>query len=360
VSSDAAPEQHAPADDYLQRAELMAELGRYDEAVAELGFAITLDQGSVRAWTMLARVHLAAERPEEALVAADTAVTVASATVGASGDVAGWASPLVARGLALADLRRFAEAAQVADQLLVRGPADPYAQRSAAGILADARNGQAALNAAWRGVELAPQEPQAHLVLGLVAARLDLFDLAERAYREALRLDPELADARDDVGQMRLERRRYAQALEQVAATVTVTPVRVASVRSVGESLLRLVLYGAGYSIVAAVLVAYLATASGPASRTWAAVLAVIGGVLVWRFASAVPGLVKTILPDLLHRDRTLALAVYAALAAPVLILLYAFVGTPWPLVLAIAATAVAELAVLRRYGPASTPPSSR
>lgn len=354
MSSDAAPEQHASADDYVQRAELLAELGRYDEAAAELGFAITLDQDSTRAWTMLARVHLVAGRPEEALVAAETAVAVSTATAAIPGAAPDWASPLVARGLALVDLRRFGEAAEAADQLLARGPADAYAQRSAAGILADARNGQGALNAAWRGVELAPQESQAHLVLGMIAARLDLFDLAERAYGEALRLDPELADAPNDVGQIRLERRRYAQALEQVAASVAVTPVRVASVRSVGESLLRLVLYGAGYSIVAAVLVAYLATVSGPASRTWAAVLAVVGGVLVWRFASAVPGLVNTILPELMRTDRTLALAVYASLAAPVLILLYAFVGGPWPLVLAIAATALAELAVLRRFGPAA------
>ncbi|WP_329105130.1 tetratricopeptide repeat protein [Micromonospora sp. NBC_01699] len=353
MSSDAAPEQHASAEDYLQRADLMAELGRYDDAVAELGFAITLDQASVRAWTMLARVQLAAQRPEEALAAADTAVAVSTATAAIPGAAPDWAPPLVARGLALVDQRRFKEAAEVADELLRRGPADAYAQRSAAGILADARNGQPALNAAWRGVELAPREAQAHLVLGMVAARLDLFDLAERAYREALELDPSLAEARDDVGQSRLERRRYVWALEQVAANVAITPVRTNSVRSVGESLLRLVTYGAGYSIAAAVLVAYLTLVNGPASRAWAALLAVGGGLLLWRFASAVPGLVRTILPELLPRDRTLALAVYAALAAPVLIMLYALVGSPWPLILAIAAASVAEFAVLRRYGPA-------
>ncbi|MEV4627881.1 tetratricopeptide repeat protein [Micromonospora sp. NPDC049523] len=353
MSSDAAPEQHASADDYLQRADLMAELGRYDDAVAELGYAITLDQASVRAWTMLARVQLAAERPEDALAAADTAVAVSTATAAVPGAAPDWAAPLVARGLALVDLRRFKEAAEVADDLLRRGPADAYAQRSAAAILADARNGQPALNAAWRGVELAPREAQAHLVLGMVAARLNLFDLAERAYREALELDPELAEARNDVGQSRLERRRYVWALEEVAATVAVTPVRTNSARSVGESLLRLVLYGAGYSIVAAVLVAFMATGSGAGSRLWAALLAIAGGVLLWRFASAVPGLVRTILPELLPRDRTLALAVYASLAAPALILLYALLGSPWPLVLAIAAASVAELAVLRRYGPA-------
>lgn len=354
MSSDAVPEHHASADDYLQRADLMAELGRYDDAVAELGFAITLDQASVRAWTMLARVQVVAGRPEEALTAADTAVAVSTATAAIPGAALDWAAPLAARGLALVDLRRFREAAEVADELLTRGPSDAYAQRSAAGILADARNGQPALNAAWRAVELAPQEAQGHLVLGMVAARLDLFDLAERAYQEALRLDPTLDEAGNDVGQTRLERRRWARALEEVAATVSVQPVRVNSVRSVGESLLRLVMYGAGYSIVAAVLVAYLAAVSPGASRAWAVLLAAGGGVLVWRFASKVPGLFRTTLPVLMNQDRTLALSVYAALAGPAFILLYALIGTPWPLVLAIVATAVAELAVLRRYGPAS------
>ncbi|RKR88957.1 tetratricopeptide repeat protein [Micromonospora pisi] len=354
MSSDAAPDYQASADDYLQRADLMAELGRYDDAVTELGFAITLDQASVRAWTMLARTHLAAERPEEALAAADTATAVSTATAAVPGAAPDWAPPLVARGIALVELRRFREAAEVADEILGRGPADAYAQRSAAGILADARNGQPALNAAWRAVELAPQESQAHLVLGMVAARLNLFDLAERAYQEALRLDPTLDTAGDDVGQSRLERRRYARALEEVAATVSIQPVRVDSYRSVAESVLRLVTYGAGYSITAAVLVAFMAAASGGASRAWAALLAIVGGVLVWRFASKVPGLTRTVLPTLMSQDRVLGLSVYATLAAPAFLLLYTLVGTPWPLVLTIVATAVAELAVLRRYGPAA------
>ena len=70
---------------------------------------------------------------------------------------------------------------------------------------------------------------------------------------------------------------------------------------------------------------------------------------MVWRFAARVPGLTGTVLPGLLRSDRPLALAVYAVLAAPALILLYALVGTPWPLVLAITVAAVAELAVLAR-----------
>ena len=348
MSSDAASHHQAEPDDgYLRRAELLADLGRYDEAAAEVRYAVALDPANVSALTMLARVHLAADQPADALVAAGGALSAAPELI----------HPLVVRGLALIDLHRFAEAAQVADELLAGGPDDAYAQRSAAAILADSRNGQPALNAAWRAVELAPEEAQAHLVLGLVSARLELFDLAERAYREALRLDPEIGEARHDTGVVRLEQRRYAAALERIALAAPIQPARVRTTLTVGEALRRLVLYGAGYCMVAAVLVACMAGGTGGGSRLGAAAMAVTGFVLVWVLAARVPGQVTRILPDLLRADRVLALSVYAVAAAPCLILLYAVVGSPWPLVLAIVATAVAELAVLRTM---PRPPAAR
>ncbi|NJC15871.1 tetratricopeptide (TPR) repeat protein [Micromonospora profundi] len=338
MSSDPASDRSA-SDGYLDRAQLLAELGRHDEAATELTYGLALKPADPEALTMLARVHLAAGRPADALTAADAAVAAAPEAL----------PPLVVRAMALADLERYAESAAAADRLLALGPADAYAQRSAAAILADARNGQPALNAAWRGVELAPQEPQAHLVLSLVAARLGLFDLAERAYGEALRLDPRLADVRQDVGVLRLEQRRWAQALEQVAEAIPVGPSRMDSGRTVAQGLHRLVLYGAGWSLIAAVVVAFAAAANGGFSRIVAVLAALTGGVVVWQLAARLPGLTRTILPTLLHSDRTLALAVYAVAAAPVLLLVYAMVGSPWPLVLAIAVTTIAEFAVFTR-----------
>ncbi|HEX5541084.1 MAG TPA: tetratricopeptide repeat protein [Micromonospora sp.] len=349
MSSDAPSEQYAEG--YIQRAELLADLGRYDEAAAEVGYAVALDPGDLRAQIVLARVHLAAKRPDEALVAADAAVAVAPSGV----------AGLVIRGMALADLRRFGEAAQTAEQLLALGPEDAYAQRSAAAILAESRNGQLALNAAWRGVELAPEEPQAHLVLGLVAARLGLFDLAERAYREALRLNPEVAEAQHDMGVIRLEQQRYAEALGQLAEAVAVAvpsgPSGGARLelgqekirRRWGNPLERLVLYGAGYFLVATVIVAFVAAGIGPISRLWAALTAIAGVLFLWVSAAKVPGPIRTVLPELLRTERALALSVYAVAAAPCLLLVYALLGTPWPLVLAIAATAVAQFTIFWR-----------
>ncbi|MFF3852020.1 tetratricopeptide repeat protein [Micromonospora sp. NPDC002575] len=334
----------ATAEGYLQRAQLLADLGRYDEAAGEVGLALALEPANADALTTLARVHLAAGRPAEARAAAEAALAVAPDT----------AAPLVARGLALVEQGEYAEAADTAGRLLAAGPADAYAQRSAAAILSGSRNGQPALNAAWRGVELAPEESQAHLVLALVAARLRLYDLAERAYREALRLDPELDRAGDEPGIVRLERRRYAAALAELAESVPAVqaaPAAPDSPRGVVDDLRRLVLYGAGWTLVGAVLVAVAAagaSSSGP-SRFLAVLVAVSGAALGWLLAARVPGLTRTVLPGLLRSDRSLALSVYAVAAGPVLLLVYTAVGTPWPLVLAIAVAAVGELAVFSR-----------
>lgn len=192
------------SDSYLQRAELLADLGRYEEAAAELAHA---DRADVPAQTLLARIWLAAGAPKRALVAADAAVAAGPSDVAA----------MVARGMALADLGRIDEAARQAERILRAGRGDGYACTSAAAILAEVRNGQVALDAAWEGVRLSPDQPRAHLVLGVVAARLGLVDIAERAYQEALALDPKLTVAQAALGEPRGEQHRYAAALSRVS-----------------------------------------------------------------------------------------------------------------------------------------------
>ena len=194
-------------EEYRQRALLLADLGRYDEAAGEIAAGLTAAPDEPSLLDTLARIHLVAEQPAEALVAAERAVTAAPSTL----------ATLVVRAMALADSRRFGEAAQAAGEILRQWPADAYAQRTGAALLSESRNGQEALNAAWNGVRVAPAEAEAHLVLAVVAARLRLFDLAQRAYAEALELEPGIADAQRDMGIVRFERRRWARALEELA-----------------------------------------------------------------------------------------------------------------------------------------------
>lgn len=192
------PEAYPP---HLQRAELLADLGRYQEAAEELAGAHPAD---VPALTLLARIRLAAGSPREALAAAEAAVQADPADLDA----------LIVYGTALARRGRVDEATEQAEQILRQGHGNGYVHTSAAAILAEGRAGQVALDAAWEGVRLTPEQPLAHLVLGVVAARLGLTGIAERAYQEALALDPQLAEPPDSsAGLVRAEQQRYAATL---------------------------------------------------------------------------------------------------------------------------------------------------
>jgi tetratricopeptide (TPR) repeat protein len=374
VPSDAASapqfEPETTPEEYRQRALLLADLGRYDEAVGEIAAGLAAAPADAGLLATLARVHLAAEQPAEALLAAERAVAAAPQDI----------NPLVVRAMALADNLRYAEAAQVAGAILGRWPADAYAQRTGAALLSEARNGQEALNAAWNGVRIAPTDGEAHLVLAVVAARLQLFDLAQRAYTEALDLDEAIGDAQRDVGVVRLERRRWARALEALAdeaaiagpepvapepAPDRVEPAPQSHVPTVARpagsvldpaddsaaAVRQAVLYGSNGVVVAAVLTAVMTLASPGASRVWAGFIGavVIVAVAVW-LARQLTEPMGSALDRLRRHDRRLAVAAYLTVAAPLLLVVYAAVGGLVPLVATIVLGAVAELLVLLRH----------
>ncbi|MFI7596815.1 hypothetical protein [Actinoplanes sp. NPDC049681] len=349
-------EPETTPEEYRQRAMLLADLGRYDEAAGEIAAGLAAAPTDCGLLVTLARLHVAAGQATAALEAADRAMASAPGTI----------EPLVVRAMALTDDRRFAEAAQVATDILTRWPEDAFAQRTGAGLLSEARNGQEALNAAWNGVRLAPREAEAHLVLAVVAARLRLFDLAQRGYGEALELNSAVGDAQHDVGVVRLERRRWAVALEALADEATLPPATdpveappataVVVSRPAGPVLDRsaatsdavrhAVLLGTNGVIITAVLSAVMTLASPGVARTWAAVigLAILAGVAGWLARQVRPESLGKVIRRLPPRS---ASAVYATALAPVLLILYAVVGGLVPLVTAMVLAAAAELIVL-------------
>jgi tetratricopeptide (TPR) repeat protein len=384
-------EPETTPEEYRQRALLMADLGRYDEAVGEIALGLAAAPDDAALLSTLARVHIAAAQPADALAAAERAAASAPGTIG----------PLVVRAMALSDERRFGEAAQVAASILGSWPADPYAQRTGAALLSEARNGQDALNAAWNGVRLTPADAEAHLVLAVVAARLRLFDLAQRAYGEALDLDATIGDAQSDVGVVRLERRRWAQALESLAdaaipeptpadpiptdpgppdpdsadsdsagpgraapgpaesesaaSSPAVVPPAVVPPRgpvldrssAVADTFRQAVLYGSNGTLVAAVLAAVMTNASTGVARAWGGVIGVVVvvAVLVW-LNRALPVPVGTGLHEIRGSGRLVA-AVYATALAPFGLVAFAVVGGVAPLIAAMLLAAFAELVVL-------------
>ncbi|GAA0815185.1 tetratricopeptide repeat protein [Spirilliplanes yamanashiensis] len=356
MSSDAEPAPETSAEQFRQRALLLADLGRYDEAAGEVREGLSAAPADTALLTTLARLHLAAGQPAEALTAADRALAADADAVEA----------LIIRGDALADLRRYSEAAAVAADVLGRWPADAYAQRAGAALLSESRNGQPALDAAWRAVSLQPTEADAHLVLSVVAARLRLFDLAQRAYGEALELDPALAEAQQGVGLIRYDRRRWSAALEEVADAATMPgqvatppdepvpaaqpgfqpPVPVVEDRAIVDRLRQVVLYAANVTLVVGLVTALMSVVGEGVSRAWAGVVGVSGLVVlgIWagrRLGGGAFARARAV------EGRRLTFAVYATFLAPVGIVAYAAVGGPAPLVAAMVLAAAAELAVV-------------
>ncbi|WP_045744492.1 membrane protein [Actinoplanes rectilineatus] len=384
LEPDTTPEEHR------QRALLLADLGRYDEAADEIAAGLSSAPQETALLATLARIHLAADQPAEAFAAADRAATVQPPALTA----------LVVRAMALIDIRRYADAARDAGEILARWPDDAYAQRTGAALLSESRNGQEALNAAWNGVRVAPKEAEAHLVLAVVAARLRLFDLAQRAYGEALELDAAIGDAGQDVGIVRLERRRWAQALESLAEEASLdapaaatgpdgeppagspsaeppaagpgfdaytekeTHAKDAYARiarptrpvldvsdEAAEGLRETVQFGAGGTLIAAVLTAAMTQISPGISRAWAGLIGVLVfvAVLFW-LRSRLPEPVGVVLARLRAGNIRLAVSAYLLFMAPLFLLAYAVVGGLPTLIAAMVAAAVAELlAVLSR-----------
>ncbi|HEY0535178.1 MAG TPA: hypothetical protein VGD29_26640 [Actinoplanes sp.] len=382
----AAPlEPETTPEEYRQRALLLADLGRYDEAAGEIAAGLGAAPEEPNLLATLARIHLVAEQPGEALRAADRANAAAPAIL----------HTLVVRAMALTDSKRYGEAAQVAIDILRNWPGDAYAQRTGAALLSEARNGQEALNAAWNGVRVAPADAEAHLVLAVVAARLRLFDLAQRAYAEALDLDPVIGEAQRDVGIVRFERRRWAQALESLAdqaslpaepepiedtpypepfprpyqapdrplpeepvghssagwsdppVSVPVGPVLDPSAETVA-TVRQAVLYGTNWTLIAAVIAAAMTLASDGISRTWAALigLLILGGVTFW-LNRKLPESLAAALARLRTHRRSLAGAAYLTFAAPVLLLVYTLVGGVVSLAAGMLLAVAAEMIVL-------------
>jgi tetratricopeptide (TPR) repeat protein len=350
---------------HVQRAELLADLGRYAEAAAELADAGAND---VPAQTLLARVKLAEGARQEALAAADAAVAADPTDLGA----------LIARGMVLADLGHADEAVAQAEEILRQGRGNGYACTSAAAILSEVRNGQVALDAAWEGVRLTPEQSRAHLVLGVVAARLGMDDIAQRAYREALSIDPNLSVARAALGVARVEQHRYVQALSHLAdreppaasAPPTLPPSRLPqsrppAPRSYEESpqrprqgpdpsevprsgdLRRLLHVGALYALAAPLMAAW-AFGVGIGASVVSVLLAAFGLVGLAMGRNRLAGAVRSELPGGPRTSPAVVTAMTGAAFAPPMLLLAAAVGYAWPLAIAVAGGMLSLIAAHR------------
>jgi tetratricopeptide (TPR) repeat protein len=317
------------ADDLVLRAEHLLDIARTDDALALLRQAIAADPTHVVALCSTARAYLRKGETDDALRAAETALSLEPAN--------GYAAYVRAAVLLTAGTPAALQAAELAVRL------DPEfwpSYGALAGALVKYGYPAQALEIAQRGVALAPHEPAVHTMLGGIADDARQRKLAVSAYREALRLKPDYTAARVGLAALQFGRWRVRTAAGHLIAAAANDPVAAA----VAGGLRTLITFGMVISLFGVALsagVALVALVAGSFTHpglVWAQVLcavmaALLLGGLVF-LATRIPRAARPLLRSMLRTNRNRFVPIFAGLAA--VALLSAFAATGQKAVLAV------------------------
>lgn len=213
----------------LTQAERLLEVRRADDAVRVLTTYLAEHPDDPAALHRLARAHLLANRPQEALSAADAALAVDPGTA------ASWQR----RCDALRGLGRIEEAVAAGRQCVELAPSSWPAHYSL-GLALRQQPGheQEVIAHAEAAVRLAPDTADPHVLLGLAYAGRGDRRAAEECYRQALAIDPDHAYARSNLSALRLRRGQYAEALRGFQAAASADPQQTLFHRNIAATVL--------------------------------------------------------------------------------------------------------------------------
>lgn len=243
----------------LHRIDSLLDLGRYREALDRLAPLFADHPEDPELHGLRARGLLGLEQPAEALAAGNRVVALVPDDA--------WGHQLCA--LALIQLGNHAEATAAAAEAVRLEPNHWNTHRIyASAALGVPGRGADAYAAAHRAVQLAPHEPAAHFVLGLVAERQRDVDLARTAYQETLALDPNHPGALNNLtnlrGGLRISRAAhgYASALREEPGSSVVQ----ANLDLLAFRFLRRLYWPAVLALLVALLIAQAGGALAPVS----------------------------------------------------------------------------------------------
>jgi Flp pilus assembly protein TadD len=209
----------------------MLDVRRFDEASALLARVVSAEPESSRAWCLMARAHLGAERYTDAISAANRAVSLDPADE--------WPHRLASN--ALVHLGNFPDALRAAHE--ARRLAPGYwqthvcvAQAALAGQRLDVAAG-----AASQARALAPNEPDVHFLSGKVSLARGRLAEAREHQEQALALDPAHSGAMNELGRIRLRRHDTAGAIRHFISAARATPEERIYSRNIDVVLLRTV-----------------------------------------------------------------------------------------------------------------------
>ncbi|GAA4602592.1 tetratricopeptide (TPR) repeat protein [Actinoplanes octamycinicus] len=318
------------------RARMFAELGRFDQAEAELRRALLNRPTDVELLALLAAVLRLSGRPAEALAVADTAVAAGPAGAGAHAE----------RAENLIALSRTEDAVAAASEAVRLRPGEPEAHRVLARAHVAARDFRRARVAARQALAFDPRSVPSLLTLAEVERVAGHRQAAARATRAALAEDPDSPGGRWLIALLDAERLHVADAMRGLRELAADHPARLG-----GEALAWPVLgvlaglrrgLGAGVPLVLAVR---LAAVRWPFAEPLAQGVALVVAVVMVAFAGRVllpagrlPWRCLRFLPR-----RAVIIGLVAAGASVALLFWYA-VSALWP---PLVAAAVAALVLL-------------
>jgi len=199
----------------VERARLLIETGRHEAALRELGTRLAQAPGDGTALCLTAQALLGLGRPEQALQAATEAAKARPHDE--------W--PLRLTSIALERLGRYDQAVNAADAARAIAPTQWRAHVQRADVdVARKKITKDTWAAAQTAVKLAPGESDTHFTLGNVALAKRKRRMAERAYREALRCDPEHAAAQNNLAVVHLRRHRLGHAIAEFVQAARLDP----------------------------------------------------------------------------------------------------------------------------------------
>ncbi|HKN55713.1 MAG TPA: tetratricopeptide repeat protein [Amycolatopsis sp.] len=295
-----------------RRADALVDLGRHDDARAELASVLAREPQWTAAWCLLSYTERMAGDNAAALEAADRAIGTDPASPTAHR----------LRAASLDGLGRRAEAVSSAREAVRLGPLDWSTHLVLANILVRLierpifrgrrRTIAEARAAAGRAVELAPEEPAPHVTRGMLAGARGRHRQAAAGYREALRLDPNYLPAVYHLAASQARRGSVVRAATGYAAVLGSDPSFEAARRGIDALFEQIV--RKGQLLVLGCLALTRAMFVTDVTRVAAGVLTVLVWWPVWRIGARLPEHLRR----RASRDVPLVCSAVALAAAPV------------------------------------------
>ncbi len=142
-------------------------------------------------------------------------------------------------GVALLEQFRHKEAAEAFSRSLGTDPTLALARINLAIALFNVPDMEAAERGALAAIEVAPDAPQAHYVVGLIARQQGKIEEAKAAFQKVLTIDPRDVGALVNLGQVQLRERQYEEAVAAFRAAAAAEPYNRTAVYNLGIALSR-------------------------------------------------------------------------------------------------------------------------